>query len=154
MTIASRLEKLGIVLPPAGVAAAANYVPYVMQGNTLIIAGQITIENGEKKFIGQVGKEFSVDEGKAAARLCAINILSQINAALGGNLERVERIMRLGVFVNCNSDFTEQSAVGNGASDLMVDVFGDAGRHARAAVGVSSLPFGVAVEVDAIVAVK
>ena len=130
MTIASRLQNLGITLPPAGVAAAANYVPYVLQGNILIIAGQITIENGEKKFIGQVGKEFSVDEGKAAARLCAVNILGQISAALGGDLERVERIMRLGVFVSCAPDFTEQSAVGNGASDLMVEVFGDAGRHA------------------------
>lgn len=153
MTIASRLEKLGIVLPAAA-AAAANYVPYVLHGNQLIIAGQLPIEGGEKKFIGRLGENISIDDGKKAARLCAINIIAQINAALGGDLERVEKIMRLGVFVNSTSDFTDQPQVGNGASDLMVEVFGDAGRHARAAVGVNTLPFGVSVEVDAIVAVK
>lgn len=153
MTIASNLEKLGIVLPAAA-AAAANYVPYVLQGNTLIIAGQLPIEGGEKKFIGRLGENISIEDGKKAARLCAINIIAQINAALGSDLERVEKIMRLGVFVNSTADFTDQPQVGNGASDLMVEVFGDAGRHARAAVGVNTLPFGVSVEVDAIVAVK
>ena len=153
MTAASRLQTLGITLPTAA-AAAANYVPYVLEGNQLIIAGQLPIESGEKKFIGRLGENISLDDGKAAARLCAINIIAQINAALDGDLERVKRIVRLGVFVNSTADFTDQPAVGNGASDLMVEVFGDAGRHARAAVGVNTLPFGVSVEVDAMVIVK
>lgn len=153
MTIASRLQSLGITLP-APAAAAANYVPYVLHGNILVIAGQLPVESGEKKFIGKLGDSISIDDGKKAARLCAINILAQINAALGGDLERVERILRLGVFVNSKDDFTDQPSVGNGASDLMAEVFGDAGKHARAAVGVNTLPFGVSVEVDALVAVK
>ncbi len=153
MTIASRLQQLGITLP-APIAAIANYVPYTRQGNLLVISGQITIENGEKKFIGQLGKNISLEEGQKAARLCAVNVIAQISAALDGDLERVERILRLGVFVSCTPEFTEHSQVANGASDLMVDVFGDAGRHARAAVGVSSLPVGVSVEVEALVALK
>ena len=153
MTIQSRLQNLGIVLPAAA-AAAANYMPYALHGSQLIIAGQLPIEGGEKKFIGRLGENISIEDGKKAARLCAINTIAQISAALNGDLERVERIMRLGVFVNSSNDFIEQPAVGNGASDLMVDVFGDAGRHARAAVGVNTLPFGVSVEIDAIVAVK
>lgn len=153
MNPAERLQSLGIVLP-APAAAVANYVPFTRHGNLLIISGQITIENGEKKFIGQLGASLSVDDGKKAARLCAINIIAQIHAALDGNLDRVEKILRLGVFVNCTPEFTDQPAVANGASDLMVDVFGDAGRHARAAVGAPSLPAGVAVEVEALVAVK
>lgn len=153
MTVVNRLKSLNITLPTPA-AAAANYVPYTLHGNLLIIAGQITLENGEKKFIGRLGENVSLEDGKKAARLCAINILAQINAALGGDLDRVERILRLGAFVNCTPEFTDQSAVANGASDLMVEVFGDAGRHARAAVGVSALPFGVAVEVDAMIAVK
>lgn len=153
MTIASRLQNLDIILPPP-IAAIANYVPYTRQGNLLVISGQITIENGEKKFIGQLGKNMSLEEGQKAARLCAVNVLAQISAALDGDLERVERILRLGVFVACTPEFTDHSQVANGASDLMVDIFGDAGRHARAAVGVSSLPAGVAVEVEALVAVK
>jgi enamine deaminase RidA (YjgF/YER057c/UK114 family) len=152
-TPAQRLADLGITLP-APAAAAANYVPYVLHRNMLVIAGQLPIENGEKKFIGRLGENISVDEAKQAARLCGINILAQISAALGGDLSRVERILRLGVFVNSANDFTDQPAVGNGVSDLMVEVFGDAGRHARAAVGVNTLPFGVSVEVDALVALK
>lgn len=153
MTIANRLKELNITLPQPA-AAAANYVPYVLHGNMLVIAGQLPIEGGEKKFIGKLGGNISVDDGKKAARLCAINILAQINAALGGNLDRVEKILRLGVFVNSKDDFTDQPSVGNGASDLMAEVFGEAGRHARAAVGVNTLPFGVSVEVDALVAVR
>ncbi len=153
MTIASRLASLGITLPPPA-AAAANYVPFALHGSQLIIAGQLPIENGEKKFIGRLGENISIDDGKMAARLCAINIIAQINAALGGDLERVTRIMRLGVFVNSTADFIDQPAVGNGASDLIGEVFGECGRHARAAVGVNTLPFGVSVEVDAMVLVK
>jgi len=150
---AARLQKLGIILPPP-VAAVANYVPYVLQGDMLVISGQITIEGGEKKFIGQLGKNISLEDGQKAARLCAVNVIAQINAALNNDLERVARIVRLGVFVNCTPDFTDQSLVANGASDLMVEIFGDTGRHARAAVGTSSLPGGVAVEVEALVAIK
>ena len=153
MTIANRLESLGIILP-APAAAVANYVGWTLHKNLLIIAGQITIENGEKKFIGQLGKDINLEDGQKAARLCAINIIAQINAATNEDLDRVEKILRLGVFVNCTPEFTEQSAVANGASDLMVEVFGDIGRHARAAVGVSSLPAGVAVEVEATVAIR
>jgi len=150
---AARLKSLSITLPTP-VAAVANYVPYVLQGDMLVISGQITIENGEKKFIGRLGENISLEDGQKAARLCAINIIAQINAALNGDLGRVARIVRLGVFVNATSNFTDQSLVANGASDLMVEIFGDVGRHARAAVGVASLPGGVAVEVEAIVAVK
>jgi len=150
---AARLQALGITLP-APVAAVANYVPYVLQEDMLVISGQITIENGEKKFIGRLGENMSLEDGQKAARLCAINIIAQISAALNGNLDRVARIIRLGVFVNATPGFTDQSLVANGASDLMVKIFGDAGRHARAAVGVSSLPGGVAVEVEATIAVK
>ncbi len=153
MSIADRLKALNIILP-APAAAVANYVPYVLHGDLLVISGQITLENGERKFIGRLGENISLDDGKKAARLCAVNILAQINAALAGDLERVQRIIRLGVFVNSSADFTDQPQVANGASDLMVEVFAEAGRHARAAVGVNSLPGGVAVEVDALVAVR
>jgi len=150
---AARLQSLGITLP-APVAAIANYVPYVLQTNMLVVSGQVTIEKGERKFIGRLGENISLEDGQKAARLCAVNIIAQINAALNGDLDRVERMVRLGVFVNATSNFTDQSLVANGASDLMVEIFGDAGRHARAAVGVASLPGGVAVEVEATVAVK
>lgn len=153
MTIADRLRALNIVLPTPA-AAAANYVSYVLHRDLLVIAGQLPIENGEKKFIGRLGKTISMEQGQQAARLCAINILAQINAAVAGDWARVERVLRLGVFVNSTNDFTDQPAVGNGASDLMVEVLGDIGRHARAAVGVNTLPFGVAVEVDALVAIQ
>jgi enamine deaminase RidA (YjgF/YER057c/UK114 family) len=156
-TIAERLQSLNIILPvPA--APVANYVPYVLHGDMLAISGQVTMENGERKFIGRLGgkgrESISLEDGQKAARLCAINIISQIKAALAGDLERVVKLIRLGVFVNAAPDFTDQSLVANGASDLMVAVFGDAGRHTRAAVGVSALPGGVAVEVDALLAVK
>ncbi len=152
-TINDRLKELNIVLPTAP-AAVANYVPYTMHNGLLVISGQIPIENGEKKFIGRLGDDMSLEDGQAAARLCAINVLTHINIALNGQLGLVTKIMRLGVFVACTPEFTQQSAVANGASDLMVEIFGEAGRHARAAVGVSALPFGVAVEVEAMVAVK
>ena len=153
MSAAERLKALNITLP-APAAAAANYVPYVLHGGLLTIAGQLPIENGEKKFIGRLGDNIELEQGQRAARLCAINILAQINAAVGGDWDRVERVVRLSVFVNSANNFTQQPAVANGASDLMVEVFGDAGRHARSAVGVNTLPFGVAVEIEALIAVK
>ncbi|MEM9716282.1 MAG: RidA family protein [Pseudomonadota bacterium] len=144
----AKLAELGITLPDAP-APAANYVPFVQSGNLVYISGQISM--GPDGLIkGKLGADTSVEDGQAAARACGINLISQLKAACGGDLSRLVRVVRLGGFVNCTDDFTDQPAVVNGASDLMVAVFGDAGRHARAAVGSSSLPLGVAVEVDGI----
>jgi enamine deaminase RidA (YjgF/YER057c/UK114 family) len=147
--IDARLEELGIELPQAA-AAVANYVPYVITGNLVFVSGQVTIENGEFKYLGKVGDEISVEDGQAAARLCALNIIAQLKDACGGDLDRVRRIVKLGGFVNSTPDFKDQPKVINGASDLMVEVFGDKGKHARAAVSAGSLPVGVAVEIDAV----
>lgn len=146
-TIETRLTELGITLPQAA-APAANYVPYVKTGNLVVISGQITLENGELKYVGRVGQDFSTEEAYEAAKLCGLNLIAQLKAACDGDLERVKRVVRLGGFVNCTSEFTDQPKVINGASDLMAEVFGDIGVHARAAVGVNSLPLGVAVEVE------
>jgi enamine deaminase RidA (YjgF/YER057c/UK114 family) len=146
--IQDRLAALGLALPNPS-APAANYVPWIQSGNLVVISGQIPFLNGEKAHIGKLGADFSLEQGKAAAKACALNILAQIHNAAGGNWSRVARCIRLGGFVNATADFTEHPAVLNGASDLIVAVLGDAGKHARAAVGVSSLPFGVAVEIEA-----
>jgi enamine deaminase RidA (YjgF/YER057c/UK114 family) len=114
------------------------------------VAGQITLWNGEVRYAGRLGDGMSVDEGYAAARLCGLNLIAQVREACGGSLDRVTRVVRLGGFVQSTAGFTDQPKVINGASDLMVEVFGDAGRHARAAVGAPSLPLGVSVEVDGI----
>jgi enamine deaminase RidA (YjgF/YER057c/UK114 family) len=148
----TRLAELGITLP-AAVAPAANYVPTVIAGGLLHISGQIPFGPDGKPFQGRLGETMDIEQGKELARLCAINLIAQMQAALGA-LDRVERIVKLGVFVNSTPDFTQQPEVGNGASDLMVAVFGDAGRHARSAVGVAVLPRGVGVEIDAIVAIR
>jgi enamine deaminase RidA (YjgF/YER057c/UK114 family) len=152
-TIEARLAALGIELPlPA--APVANYVPFTIAGtgggSLVVISGQICVWNGERRYVGKLGAGVSIAEGQAAARLCALNILAQLRVACAGDLDRVRRVLRLGGFVNCTPDFTDMPQVVNGASDLMVEVFGDIGRHARAAVGVSSLPGGVAAEVEAI----
>ena len=147
--IAERLKDLGIVLPRP-VQPLANYVPYRWSGSLLFISGQIPLQNDALPYLGKVGVDLSIEQGQAAARLCAINILAQVNAALNGNLDRVDACLKLGGFVNCAPDFNAQPTVINGASDLMVDVFGDKGRHARAAVGSNALPRNVAVEIDAI----
>ncbi|MEM7653574.1 MAG: RidA family protein [Pseudomonadota bacterium] len=151
--IDARLAELGISLPEAA-APAANYVPFVQTGNTVIVSGQITLKDGQAEFIGKLGKEYDVAVGQEAAKLCAINIIAQLKAACGGDLDRVKRIVRLGGFVNSMPDFTDQPKVINGASDLMVEVFGDVGRHARAAVGCVSLPLGVAVEVECLAEIE
>ena len=148
-----RLAELKIELPNAA-APMANYVPAVRSGNLLFVSGQICQWNGERRFVGKLGAEISVDQGKQAARLCALNLLAQAKRFLDGDLDRVVRVVRLGGFVNAVPGFTEQPQVVNGASDLMVELFGDDGRHARAAVGVGSLPGGAAVEVDAVFEVK
>ncbi|GAB4176440.1 MAG: RidA family protein [Thalassobaculales bacterium] len=147
--IEARLAELGITLPQAA-APAANYVPWVVAGDLVFVAGQITLWNGELKFLGRLGAEFGVEQGQEAARLCGLNLIAQVKAAAGGDLDRVRRVVRLGGFVACVDGFKDQPKVVNGASDLMVQVFGDAGRHARAAVGVNALPLGVAVEVEGV----
>jgi enamine deaminase RidA (YjgF/YER057c/UK114 family) len=148
--IETRLAELGIVLPPAA-AAAGNYVPFVVSGNTVFLAGQLPFKDGKLATLGRLGDTVSIEDGYQAARLCAINIIAQIKAAAGGDLDRVTRIIRLGGFVAGTAEFTDQPKVVNGASDLIVEVFGDIGRHARTAVGAPSLPLNVPVEIDAIV---
>jgi enamine deaminase RidA (YjgF/YER057c/UK114 family) len=143
----TRLKELGIDLPSPP-APVASYVPYVVTGNLVFISGQVTLAADGLKYVGKVGADISLDDGKAAARLCAVNLLAQLKAACGGDLDRVRRCVKLGVFVNAIPDFTQHPEVGNGASDLIVQVLGDAGKHARAATGAGSLPRGVAVEVD------
>jgi enamine deaminase RidA (YjgF/YER057c/UK114 family) len=148
--IETRLNELGITLPKPA-APAANYVPYVVSGNLIFVAGQIPVLNGEIKFKGRLGKDMSIEDGYQAARLCGLNIIAQAGAA-AGDLDRIKRIVKLGGFVGCTADFTDHPKVVNGASDLMVEIFGEpAGQHARFAVGAPSLPLGVAVEVDAVI---
>lgn len=147
--IDARLKELGIEVPEAA-APVANYVGYVVTGHLCFVSGQVPVVGGDFKYVGKVGDDLSVEDGQAAARLCAINIIGQLKAACHGNLDRVQRIVKLGGFVNSTPDFTDQPKVINGASDLMVEVFGDAGRHSRAAVSAGSLPVGVAVEVEAV----
>jgi enamine deaminase RidA (YjgF/YER057c/UK114 family) len=151
MSINQRLAELGITLPEAAAPVAA-YVPSVESGGLLHISGQISFAEDGSLIKGRLGDGIEVEAGAAAARRCGIMLLAQMKAALG-SLDRVERVVKLGVFVNSAPSFTDQPKVANGASELMQDVFGEAGRHARSAVG-AILPLGVAVEVDAIVAVK
>ena len=146
--IEARLEQLGIALPPPP-APVASYVPYAVSGNLVFVSGQITAAPGGVKYVGCVGRDLSLDDGKAAARLCAINVVAQLKAACG-DLDRVKRCVKLTVFVNAIPGFELHPEVANGASDLIVDIFGDAGRHARAAVGAGSLPRNAAAEVEAV----
>src|SRR6059036_1341284 len=146
--IDARLAELKIELPKAA-APVANYVPVVIVGGLAFLSGQVTAWNGEFKFRGKLGRDFTIEQGQEAARICALNIVAQLKAALG-DLDRVKRCVRLGVFVNSTPDFTDQPKVGNGASDLLVQIFGDAGKHVRTAVGAPALPLDVAVEIDAI----
>ena len=147
-TIQSRLEALGITLPEAP-APAANYVPYVQSGNLVFVSGQIS--SGAGGLIkGRLGADMDAEAGYAAARSCGISLIAQLRAACGGDLERLVQVVKLGGFVNSAADFTDQPKVINGCSDLMVEVFGDKGRHARAAVGVPALRLGVAVEIEGI----
>jgi enamine deaminase RidA (YjgF/YER057c/UK114 family) len=151
--IEQRLAELKLELPnPA--SPIANYIPAVRSGNLLFLSGQICQWNGERRFLGKLGAEISLEQGKEAAKLCGLNLLAQAKRALEGDLDRVVRVVRLGGFVNAVPGFGDQPQVVNGASDLMVAVFGDAGRHARTAVGVGSLPGSAAVEVDAVLEVR
>ena len=150
-SIASRLQAQNITLPEPAAPVAA-YVPAVQAGGLLHISGQLPFDNGQV-MTGRLGEDRDLDYGNRAARACGVMLLAQINKALG-SLDRVERIVKLGVFVNSAGSFTDQPKVANGASELMEQVFGEIGRHARSAVGVPALPLGAAVEIDAIVAVK
>ncbi len=150
--IDARLAELNIELPKAAVPLAA-YVPAVRTGNQLFISGQVPMWNGELRHVGKLGDNYSIEEGREAARTCALNIIAQAKLALEGDLDRVVRVVKLVGFVNSTGDFNDQPKVINGASELMAAVFGDAGKHARSAVSAASLPFGVAVEVEAILEV-
>jgi enamine deaminase RidA (YjgF/YER057c/UK114 family) len=152
-SIEQRLSGLGFALPQSP-TPRANYVPYRLVGNLLFIAGQIPTADGQDKFVGKVGDDLTVEQGQQAAQLCALNMLSQVRTALGGSFERLISCVKLGGFVNCRPDFGQQPQVINGASDLIVQALGDAGRHARFAVGAISLPRNVAVEIDGIFEVK
>lgn len=153
MGVEDKLKEFGLVLPEAA-APVASYVPTVEADGMLYVSGQISFAADGSLIKGRLGDDMSVEQGQAAAERCALMILAQVKAALGGSFGRIERVVKLGVFVQCTPDFTQQPEVANGASDLFVKVLGDAGKHARAAVGVPALPRGVAVEVDAVLQVR
>jgi enamine deaminase RidA (YjgF/YER057c/UK114 family) len=151
--IETRLKELGITLPVAA-APAANYVPYTISGNTLYLSGQLPIEGGKVAVTGLVGRDVDVPTAQRAAELCAINILAQAKAALGGGLGKIRRVLKLNGFIASTPDFVEQHLVMNGASNLIANVLGEAGKHARAAVGMAALPLNASVEVDAIIEIE
>jgi enamine deaminase RidA (YjgF/YER057c/UK114 family) len=151
--IERRLAELGIELPQPS-RPGANYVPFTRSGNLLFLTGQLSQWNGERRFIGKLGREFGIEDGRQAARLSALNLIAHLRVALSGDLDRLSRCLRITGYVNCLGSFTDQSKVIDGASDLFVRVFGEAGRHARLAIGVAALPYDVAVEVEGIFAVR
>ena len=153
MSVEDRLQELGITLPEPP-AAAANYVPYVIFGNLVTVAGQVPFAEDGSLIQGKVGVDVTPDEANQAARICGLQIIAQLKAACDGNLDRVRRIIRIGGFVNCIDGFPDQPEIINGASDLLVEVFGDKGRHSRAAVGCNSLPRNVPVEVEAMAEIE
>ncbi len=153
MNIDARLKELNIELPTP-VAPVANYVAFVISGNLVSISGQIPVKDGKVAFEGKVGDTVSDDEACEAAHLCALNIISQLKAACDGNLDRVKRIVKLGGFVNCTDGYSNQPTIINAASNLMVEVFADKGRHSRSAVGTNGLPLNVPVEIDALIEIE
>lgn len=153
MDIHAKLNEMGLKLPSVA-APAANYVPYVISDKTIFVAGQIPFLNGETMHLGRVGDDLTLDDGVEAAIACALNILAQVDEAVSGDWSKVQRCVKLGGFVSCTSDFTNHPKVINGASNLIGEVMGEAGKHARFAVGAPSLPLGVAVEIDAIFSLK
>ena len=152
-TIESRLSARNIVLPEAA-APAANYLPYVITGSLLFISGQLPMENGAIAVKGLLGRDVELASGQRAAELCAINILAQAKAALGGDLSRIARVVKLSGFVASDPAFTDQHLIINGASNLIAEVLGEAGKHARAAVGMACLPLNAAVEIDAVTEIR
>jgi enamine deaminase RidA (YjgF/YER057c/UK114 family) len=149
-SLKDRLSRLGIELPVAAPKPGANFLPVKKIGNLLYVSGQVPVSNGVDKYVGKLGRDLTIEEGQAAARLCAVNMLAQVDFAVDGDLSRIAGCVRLGGFVNAVAEFADHPKVINGASDLMIAVFGDAGRHTRAAVGCSSLPRNVAVEIEGI----
>jgi len=148
-SINEKVASLGLTLPTAA-PPAANYVPFMISGNLVFVSGQIPLLNGERPYVGKVGAAIGIEAAVDAARLCGLNILAWIARIVEDDMDKVRRCVRLGGFVNCTPDFQQQPTVINGASDLMVKVFGDKGRHARTAVGTNALPFDVSVEIEAI----
>ena len=147
--IDQRLAELDIILPKVA-APVASYLPFVVTDNLVFVSGQLPSWNGEIRYQGKLGENLSPDEGCQAARLCALNLIAQVREAAAGDLDRVRRVVKLTGYVNTTADFSDQPKVINGASELMAEIFGENGHHARVAVGCSSLPLGVAVEVDGI----
>jgi enamine deaminase RidA (YjgF/YER057c/UK114 family) len=146
-TVDAKLAELGITLPQAA-APVANYIGWNLVGNLVVISGQIPLVDGKVATTGKLGAGVSIEQGQATARICFINLLAQLKAATGGDLDRVKRVVRLGGFIACTPDFTQHAQVMNGASDIAVAVFGDKGRHTRTTIGVPSLPLDAAVEVE------
>jgi enamine deaminase RidA (YjgF/YER057c/UK114 family) len=151
--IEARLKELGIELPVPS-KPGANYVPFVRSGALVFLTGQLSQWNGERRFVGKLGREWGVEEGRQAARLCALNLIAHLKTAAGGDLDAVRRCVRIAGFVNSTPDFLAHSQVINGASDVFVEVFGEAGRHARMAIGVAALPYDVAVEGEGVFEVE
>jgi enamine deaminase RidA (YjgF/YER057c/UK114 family) len=151
--IAARLQQLGIALPPP-FPPGGSYVGAVVTGNLVYVAGQGPIADGKPAYVGKVGRDLSIEDGQKAARLTALQILAEVEQAVPGGLDRVTRVVKLFGLVNCLPDFTQQPQVINGASDVMAEIFGEAGKHARVAVGAETLPFGIAVEIDGIFEIK
>lgn len=150
--IADRLASIGIELPEPSLPGA-NYVPFHIEGNLLFVTGQLSQWNGERKYIGKLGREFDLADAQKAARLAALNVVAQARAALG-ELERVTKVLRVAIYFNSDPDCHDQSQAANGASDLFIDIFGEKGRHTRMAVGVASLPYNVCAEVEATFAIN
>jgi enamine deaminase RidA (YjgF/YER057c/UK114 family) len=147
------LVELGIELPQPS-RPGANYVPFTRSGNLLFLTGQLSQWNGKRRFIGMLGREFGIEEGRQAARFSALNLIAHLRVALAGDLDRLGRCLRIAGYVNCEASFTDQSKVIDGASDLFVSVFGESGRHARLAIGVVALPYDVAVEVEGVFEIR
>ena len=145
--VEAKLATMGITLPAAP-KPVANYVPFVVSGDLVVVSGQIPMQDGKLAFTGKLGAALTVEQGQQAARLCLVNVLAQLRAACDGDLDRVAQVVRLGGFIAATAHFTEHAPVMNGASDLAVAVFGEAGRHARSTIGVASLPMDAAVEVE------
>ena len=147
------IKNLGLNIPDLP-KALANYVPYKLIGKTIYISGQAPVQNGELIYKGKVGSDISIEEGIEAAKLCVINIIAALKTGLEGDWDKLDSFFKLTGFVNCQDNFTDQPKIINGASDMLVEIFGDQGRHARVAVGSNALPLGIAVEIDAIVQLK
>ena len=147
------IKQLGIEIPDMP-AALANYVPFKVSDSIVYVSGQAPVKNGELIYKGKVGKDISIDEGIKAAELCCVNIIAALKKSINGDWNRLDSFLKLGGFVNCNNDFYDQPKIINGASDLLVDIFGEQGKHARFAVGSNSLPMNISVEIDAIIKIK